>query len=241
MQSSSSCVWNLITKRNSYISGNLLSSYLQVTASASTSVKPWRPFDGCYYYSVHSMMMWFTVCWSAPQSHAGLLERPHLHISALKCPTPVRSLLSLTQACRGRSDPGLLLDGEVINSHNQLVDGYQSTDHILAIQWAFVSLGRIVDRMCFPLVVKGHQDFSLGCVSSLVAVWWRKWSGSMVRQASARFAARLRSSADGMPASTGSCSTGVGCKHPVIIRRVQFRLTSNKLVCQLLLHVVALL
>ena len=61
----------------------------------------------------------------------------------------------------------------------------------------------------------------------------------MARRASVRLAARLRSSAGGMPASTGSCSTGVGCRHPVIIRRVQFWLTSNKLVCLLLLHVGA--
>ena len=61
----------------------------------------------------------------------------------------------------------------------------------------------------------------------------------MARQASARIAARLPSSAGGMPTSRGSCSTGVGCKHPVIIRRVQFRLTSTKLVCLLLLHVGA--
>ena len=59
----------------------------------------------------------------------------------------------------------------------------------------------------------------------------------MARRASARLAARLQSSAGRIPASTGSCSTGVGCKHPVIIRRVQFRLTSNKLVCLLLLYV----
>ena len=31
----------------------------------------------------------------------------------------------------------------------------------------------------------------------------------------------------------------LGCKQPVIIRRVQFRLTSNKLVCLFLLHVGA--
>ena len=36
---------------------------------------------------------------------------------------------------------------------------------------------------------------------------------------------------------TGSCSTGVGCKHPVIVLRVQLRFTSNRLVC--LLHVGA--
>ena len=61
----------------------------------------------------------------------------------------------------------------------------------------------------------------------------------MAQQASARLTARLRSSAGGMPASTGNCSTGVGCKHPVIVRRVQLRLTSNRLVCLLLLHVGA--
>ena len=33
--------------------------------------------------------------------------------------------------------------------------------------------------------------------------------------------------AGGMPASTGSCSTDVCCKHPVIIRKVQLRLTSS--------------
>ena len=58
----------------------------------------------------------------------------------------------------------------------------------------------------------------------------------MARRASARLAARLRSSAGGMPASTGSCSTGVGRKHPVIVRRVRPRLTSTRLVCLLLLH-----
>ena len=68
-------------------------------------------------------------------------------------------------------------------------------------------------------------------------VWWRRLSGSIARRISARLAARLRSSAGGMPASTGSCSTGVGCKNPVIIRRMQLRLTSNRLVCLLLLHV----
>ena len=181
-------------------------------------------------------MMWFAVCWSAPQSLAGLLDRPHLHISALKRPTPVWSLFCLTQACRGRSDPWLLLDGEGIYSRSLLVDGCHSTDHILAIQWAFVLLGRVVDRMSSPLVAKGRRDFSLCFVSSLVMVWWRRWSGSMARQASARFAARLRSSAGVMPASTGSCSTGVGCKHPAIVRKVQFRLTSKRLVCLLLLH-----
>ena len=82
----------------------------------------------------------------------------------------MRSLLSLTQACRGRSDPGLLLDGEVIYSRSRLVDGCHSNDHILAIQWAFISLGRVLDRRSFPLVAKGRRDFSLGRVSSLVMV-----------------------------------------------------------------------
>ena len=43
----------------------------------------------------------------------------------------------------------------------------------------------------------------------------------MAWRARARLAARLRSSAGGMPASAGSCSTGVGCKHPVITCTVQ--------------------
>ena len=61
----------------------------------------------------------------------------------------------------------------------------------------------------------------------------------MARRARARLSARLLSSAGGMPASTGSCSTGVGCKYLVIIRRVQLRLTSSRLVCLLLLRVGA--
>ena len=69
--------------------------------------------------------------------------------------------------------------------------------------------------------------------------WWRRWSGSIERRAIARLAARLRSFAGGMPASAGSFLTGEGCKGPVIIRRVQLRLTSNRLVCLLLLHVGA--
>ena len=73
-----------------------------------------------------------------------LFDKPHLHISALKRPTPVRSLLSLTQACGERSDPGQHLDGETIYSRSLLVDSWHSDNHILAIQWAFVSLvGRL--------------------------------------------------------------------------------------------------
>ena len=34
-----------------------------------------------------------------------------------------------------------------------------------------------------------------------------------------------------------ACSTGRGCKHPVSVQRVQLRLTSNRLICLLLLHV----
>ena len=66
-----------------------------------------------------------------------------------------------------RSDPGLLLDGEVIYSLSLLVDGGHFIDHTLANQWAFVSLGKVVDRY-FPLIAKEYRDFSLGCVSSLV-------------------------------------------------------------------------
>ena len=58
----------------------------------------------------------------------------------------------------------------MIYSRSLLVDGNRSTDHILAIQWAFVSLGRVVDKRSFPLVAKRRQDFSLGYVSSLVMV-----------------------------------------------------------------------
>ena len=79
-------------------------------------------------------------CWFALQSQVLLFDRPHLHISALKRPTPVRSLLSLTQACRERSDSGQHLDGETIYSRSLLVDGWHYANHILAIQWAFVSL-----------------------------------------------------------------------------------------------------
>ena len=119
----------------------------------------------------HSVIMWFAVYWSPLQSQAGLLDRPHLHISALKRPTSVRSLLSLTQACRGRSDPGQHLDGETIYSHSLLVDRCHSADYILAIQWAFVSLGRVVDRRSSLLVAKGCRDFSL----DWSLPWW--WCG----------------------------------------------------------------
>ena len=59
----------------------------------------------------------------------------------------------------------------------------------------------------------------------------------MAQWASARDAASLQSSDGGILKSTGS--TGVGFKHPVIIRRVQLMLTSNGLVCLLLLQVGA--
>ena len=122
-------------------------------------------------------VMWFDVCWSAPQSRAGLLDRPHLNISTLKRPTPVRSLLSLIQTCRGRSDPGQYLNVETIYSRCLLVGGCHSADHILAMQWAFVSLCRAVDRS-ISLVAKRRRDFSLGCVSTLVMVWWRRVHGT---------------------------------------------------------------
>ena len=96
-------------------------------------------------------MMQFAVCWSALQSLAGLLDRSNVQISEWKRPTLVRSLLSLTQACSGKSDPGLLLHGEVTYSRSLLVDGCHSTDHILATQWAFVSLVRVVDKGIFLL------------------------------------------------------------------------------------------
>ena len=173
--SSSSCVWNKKKKkRNSKISGYLLRSHSRVAASASTSIKPRRAPGG--WQRGHSAMMWFAVCWSAMQSQAGLPDRPHLHTSsALKHPTPVHSLLSLTQACRGRSDPAQHLDGETTYSHSLLVDGCHSTDHILAIQWAFVSLGRVVFFICG----KGAPRFQSRPRLPLVMVWWRRWSGSM--------------------------------------------------------------
>ena len=78
----------------------------------------------------------------------------------------MRNLLSLTQAWPERSDRELLLDGEV------MVDGCHSTDHIVAIQWAFVSLGRAVDRRSFPLVAKERRDFSLACDGVMEEVIW---------------------------------------------------------------------
>ena len=74
--------------------------------------------------------------------------------------------------------------------------GCHSTDHILAIQWAFVSLGRVVERS-FPLVAWERREFSLGCVSSLVC------------DEGDDLGPRLRSFAGGMPASTGNFSTGM--------------------------------
>ena len=62
-----------------------------------------------------------------------------------------------------------------------LLDGCHSADHILAIQWAFVSLGTVVDRRSFPLVAKGRGDFSIGRFCSLVMGWWKRWFWSMAR------------------------------------------------------------
>ena len=81
------------------------------------------------------MILCFAVCWSAPQLHAGLLDKPHLHISALKRPTPVRSLLSLTQACHGRLDPGQHLDGETI-----CVQSHQKEAFVGTVVYMFTSL-----------------------------------------------------------------------------------------------------
>ena len=111
------------------------------------------------------------VCSAVAGSTLGKTPSPHVSIEA---PYPVRSLLSLTQACCERSGPGQHFNGETIYSRSLLVDGCNSADHILATQWVFISLCRAVDRRSFPLVAKGRQDFSLGCVSSLVMVWRRR-------------------------------------------------------------------
>ena len=158
-------------------------------------------------------MMWFAVCWYTPQSQAGLLDTQHLHISALKRSTSVRSLLSLTQACRGMSDPGQHLDRETFYSRSLLVDGCHSADHILPNQWAFVSLGRAGDRRSFQFVANRRQDFSLGCVPSQVMVWRKRWSWSIARRARARLAARQRSFAGGMLASTAALLVSVVSIH----------------------------
>ena len=215
-------VWNHIIKRNRSVGTcTPIKCVVRASPKCSDPIYDNHGFDPCrelaekpltsccIYININPAMesIWWTIegalsddviCWSAPQSQAGLLDRPHLHISALKRPTPVRSLLSLTQACRGRSDPGQHVDGEIIYSRSLLVDGCHSADHILAIHWAFVSLGRGVDRRSLPLVAKGRQVFSLGCVSSLVMVWWRKWSGSMA------WRARAKAAIASQPASQGS-------------------------------------
>ena len=154
-------MWNLITKRNRQISGNLLSSQLLATHEL-LHLHQHQSSHGDHLVDGLEGTPWWCDLLSAGLLRSPRLDSwigPHLHTSALKCSTPVRSLLSLTQACCGRSDPGLLLDGEVIYSHSLQVDGCHSTNHILAIQWAFVSLGKVVDRGSFPLVGKGCQDF----------------------------------------------------------------------------------
>ena len=134
--SSSSCMWNLITKRNRSLGTCLVTTHVLLHLHQHQSSHRDHLVDGMGAFH-DDVICCLLVCSAVTEWTLG--SRPHLHISALKRPTPVCtcSLLILTQACCGRSDPGLLLDGEVIHSHSLLVDSCHSTDHILAIQWAF--------------------------------------------------------------------------------------------------------
>ena len=161
---SSSCVWNLIAKRN-----RSLGTCSEATHELLHLHQHQSSHEDHLVYGIGGTLWWCDLL-SAGLHRSRRLDSwisPISTLSALKRPIPVRSILGLTQACCGRSDPGLLLDGEVVYSCSRLVDGCHSTDHILAIQWVFVSLVRVVDRRSFPLVAKGCQKFSLGCVSFL--------------------------------------------------------------------------
>ena len=86
---------------------------------------------------------------SAPQSQAGLLDRPHLHISALKPPTPVRSLISLTQACRGRSDPGQHLDGETLDRLSKNREEEEEEENTITFRLKYIVRDSIITRSCW--------------------------------------------------------------------------------------------
>ena len=64
----------------------------------------------------HSLMMWEAVCSGAPHVQAGEVLNPQRCMLAWNLPTPVRSLLRVTQSFRGRSAPGgSLVFGVTVN------------------------------------------------------------------------------------------------------------------------------
>ena len=78
------------------------------TVRSSGCIIPRAPCGG--WWLGHDVIMWSADCSFAPHSQAGVDGIPHLCIVARKKPTPVLSLLSLTQAGLGSVIPdGLLL------------------------------------------------------------------------------------------------------------------------------------
>ena len=91
----------------------------------------WWTVEGALSYDVICCLLVCSavVCWT-------LGKPPSPHISAwLQC---VAYWVWPRLAVEGQ-----ILDGEVIYPHSLLMDGCHSTDHILAIQWAFVPLGML--------------------------------------------------------------------------------------------------
>ena len=142
-------------------------------------------------------------------------------------PTPVRSLFSRVQARWDRPTPCPLFDGVGIYRCSLVVVDAHDSAHLVCVQCFTVSCGGREDTSWWAWWVRGRRDLSLFRwveFSMTSCSWWSCWHAR--RPNTSVEASRLRAGG-AISASTGSWSTWVGRKHPVMVRREALRPTST--------------
>ena len=138
-----------------------------------------------------------------------------------KCPTPVRRLLSRTQALLRRVVPGWWIP--VSGMKMQIYFGLfaHSAFHWWCTQGAALMLLWDELMRCCAAGTNGCLDLRrrASALDRRVSAEWSRGSGSMARRVRDSVAPLRRSSACWMPARIGRLSAGVGRRHPVTIRK----------------------
>ena len=116
-----------------------------------------------------------------------------------------------------------------------VVEAHDSA-HLECVQCFTVSCGGTEDTSCWAWWVRGRHDFSLFRWLELSTTSCSRWSCWPARRPNTRVAASRLKAGGAISASTGSCSTWVGRKHPVMVPRAALRLTSTSRVWALLHH-----
>ena len=180
-------------------------------------------------------LMWSAAC-SAPQSQQSLVVSPQRSMVAPKLPTSVRILFSRVQARRDRPTPCPLFDGVGMYLWSLVVVDAHDSPHLVCVQCFTISCGGTEDTSWWAWWVSGRRDLSLFRWVEFSMASCSRWSCWHARRPNTRVAASRLRTGGAISASTGSWSTWVGRKHPVMVRREALRPTSTKRVWLLLHH-----